>query len=51
MLNLTIYHCFFCRMDFGLSTVIQPCCPCCRNEDDVLLIAESKTLYLKEEMV
>jgi hypothetical protein len=37
---LTIYHCYFCGLDFGLSAAIQPNCPCCRNEDDVLMIAE-----------
>jgi hypothetical protein len=42
MKSLTIYHCYFCGNDFGLSIPIQPNCPCCRNEDDVLLITEIK---------
>jgi hypothetical protein len=40
--SLYLYHCYFCGLDFGLSAVITPTCPCCRNEDDVLLLTEIK---------
>jgi hypothetical protein len=39
-----IYHCYFCGVDFGLFIPIQPSCPCCKNEDDVLLITGSGSI-------